>query len=160
MEADLLKSANAKEWLDYMLKRHFLRAQNQGDNFTAICGIISSLKTGLLYVKTPSVKSVSAIPSTIAITESAPNPPMSMLSKIIIAVCAFMAVAAVSVAVTLLAVNRSNDLPTPDPISGIRFTEEIGTTEKITPPERGETAEESEISEEITHPESGESFRK
>ena len=40
MEADLLKSDNAEVWLKYMLKRHILRAENKGDNYTAICGII------------------------------------------------------------------------------------------------------------------------
>lgn len=40
MEVDLLKSASAEIWLKYMLKRHILRAENKGDNYTAICGII------------------------------------------------------------------------------------------------------------------------
>lgn len=40
MEVDLLKSERAGSWLRYMLKRHILRAENSGDNYTAICGII------------------------------------------------------------------------------------------------------------------------
>lgn len=40
MEADLLKSDNSETWLKHMLKRHILRAENKGDNYTAICGII------------------------------------------------------------------------------------------------------------------------
>ena len=40
MEADLLKSDSADAWLKYMLKRNILRAQNKGDNYTAICGVI------------------------------------------------------------------------------------------------------------------------
>lgn len=40
MEVDLLKSTSAEIWLKYMLKRHILRAENKGDNYTAICGII------------------------------------------------------------------------------------------------------------------------
>lgn len=40
MEMDLLKSESAETWLKYMLKRHILRAENKGDNYTAICGII------------------------------------------------------------------------------------------------------------------------
>lgn len=40
MEMDLLKSESAEVWLKYMLKRHILRAENKGDNYTAICGII------------------------------------------------------------------------------------------------------------------------
>lgn len=41
MEADLLKSESAEVWLKHMLKRHILRAENKGDNYTAICGMIS-----------------------------------------------------------------------------------------------------------------------
>lgn len=40
MEADLLKSDSSEVWLKHMLKRHMLRAENKGDNYTAICGII------------------------------------------------------------------------------------------------------------------------
>lgn len=40
MEADLLKSDSAELWLKYMLKRHILRAENKGDNYTAVCGIV------------------------------------------------------------------------------------------------------------------------
>lgn len=40
MEADLLKSDSSEAWLKYMLKRHILRAENKGDNYTAVCGII------------------------------------------------------------------------------------------------------------------------
>lgn len=40
MEADLLKSDSSEVWLKYMLKRHILRAENKGDNYTAVCGII------------------------------------------------------------------------------------------------------------------------
>ncbi|MGN0643293.1 MAG: PP2C family protein-serine/threonine phosphatase [Huintestinicola sp.] len=38
-EADLLKSDTAEKWLGHMLKRHLLRSENKGDNYTAICGI-------------------------------------------------------------------------------------------------------------------------
>lgn len=40
METDLLKSDSSEAWLKHMLKRHILRAENKGDNYTAICGII------------------------------------------------------------------------------------------------------------------------
>ena len=52
MEADLLKSGSADVWLKYMLKRHILRAQNKGDNYTAICGIIH-LEEGEVYDDIP-----------------------------------------------------------------------------------------------------------
>ncbi|MGN0637742.1 MAG: PP2C family protein-serine/threonine phosphatase [Huintestinicola sp.] len=40
MEADLLKSETPEKWLEYMLKRHILRAKNAGDNYSAVCGFI------------------------------------------------------------------------------------------------------------------------
>lgn len=40
MEADLLKSDSADTWMSHMLKRHLIRAQNHGDNYTVICGFI------------------------------------------------------------------------------------------------------------------------
>ncbi len=40
MQADLLKSRNAAEWLRHMVKRLLLRSENSGDNYTAVCGII------------------------------------------------------------------------------------------------------------------------
>lgn len=40
MEADLLKSDCAEVWVKHMLKRHILRGQNKGDNYTVVCGII------------------------------------------------------------------------------------------------------------------------
>lgn len=40
IQADLLKSSSSREWLEHMLKRLLLRSENNGDNFTAVCGII------------------------------------------------------------------------------------------------------------------------
>lgn len=40
MQADLLKSESAAEWLRHMLKRLLLRSENNGDNYSAVCGII------------------------------------------------------------------------------------------------------------------------
>lgn len=39
MEIDLLKSEKAHDWIKNMLKRHIRRAENKGDNYTAVCGI-------------------------------------------------------------------------------------------------------------------------
>lgn len=52
MEADLLKSDSADVWLKYMLKRQILRAQNKGDNYTVICGIIH-FEEGEVYSGVP-----------------------------------------------------------------------------------------------------------
>ena len=41
MEADLIKSDSAAQWLGYMLKRQLKRAENKDDNYTAVCGIFA-----------------------------------------------------------------------------------------------------------------------
>ncbi len=51
MEMDLHKSASASEWLGYMLRRQLARGKNEGDNYTAICGIIHSDTVAELPVK-------------------------------------------------------------------------------------------------------------
>lgn len=40
MEIDFLKSAGAKQWAEYMLRRHIRRSHCDCDNFSLICGII------------------------------------------------------------------------------------------------------------------------
>lgn len=40
MEADLLKADSATTWARLMLKRQLLRAQDKGDNYSVICGIV------------------------------------------------------------------------------------------------------------------------
>lgn len=42
MEADLLKSRNSSEWLGHMLKRHIQTAHENGDNYSAVCGIFTN----------------------------------------------------------------------------------------------------------------------
>ncbi len=44
MEIDLLKSDSARQWAEYMLRRHLKRSRCEGDNFSVICGIIHSEK--------------------------------------------------------------------------------------------------------------------
>ncbi len=76
MEADLLKAENAEMWMRTMLKRHLLRSENNGDNYSVICGIIRSDKK-------PS-EPVFDIPNTIAI-DSPEKPAQSIRSTIMIA---------------------------------------------------------------------------
>lgn len=61
MEMDLLKSDSAEVWLKYMLKRHILRAENKGDNYTAICGIIH-LEEGEGFKEEPNAPKASKAP--------------------------------------------------------------------------------------------------
>ncbi len=42
MEADLLKADSAESWKRLMLKRHLLKAKNEGDNYSLVCGIVHS----------------------------------------------------------------------------------------------------------------------
>ncbi|MDE7360459.1 MAG: protein phosphatase 2C domain-containing protein [Oscillospiraceae bacterium] len=85
MEMDLLKSDSAEVWLKYMLKRHILRAENKGDNYTAICGIIH-LEEGEAPIT----------PGVVRISGSAPDAPRkkSLLLPLIIATAAIAAAAA------------------------------------------------------------------
>ncbi len=115
MEADLLKAENARDWLTHMLKRHFLRARNEGDNFTAICGIIHSPNTFPRTMSVPGTSSVKAIPRTADLADLADlaestgiprnkqSPPMPLKYKIFVAACAVVAVAAIGTALMLIA---------------------------------------------------------
>lgn len=40
MEIDFLKSGTAKEWAEYMLRRHLKRSECECDNFSVVCGIV------------------------------------------------------------------------------------------------------------------------
>ena len=98
MEADLLKSETASEWLTHMLKRLLLRSENNGDNFTAICGIINAPD------KIPSTVSISdGVPSNIPSTlEIADTKGKSDAKNLIIILSAVIAVAAIGVIVAAL----------------------------------------------------------
>lgn len=96
MEVDLLKSESAEQWLKYMLKRHILRAENKGDNYTAICGIIR-FEDG---DKAPAQKTVPVFSDTEA--------PKRKISPIILIAAAVIAVIAVCL-VFLLRGNGSGD---------------------------------------------------
>lgn len=58
MEADLLKADSAESWKRYMLKRQLLRAKDEGDNYSLICGIVHSDRT----------PEAAPIPATVTIT--------------------------------------------------------------------------------------------
>lgn len=40
MEIDFLKAGTAKEWAEYMLRRHLKRSECECDNFSLVCGIV------------------------------------------------------------------------------------------------------------------------
>ena len=88
MEADLLKSDSADVWLKYMLKRHILRAENKGDNYTAICGIIH-LEDGEAPVTSKAV-SISGTASDVPRKKSLPLP-LIIAGAVIITAAAFLA---------------------------------------------------------------------
>lgn len=98
MEADLLKAENAAAWLKFMLKRHILRAENEGDNYTAVCGIIHMNKNSKhIPVASAAGSEVSSKRSFAAVA----------------AVCAVLAIAAVSVYAFVLRDPGDNDNITP-----------------------------------------------
>lgn len=88
MEADLLKSDSTEVWLKYMLKRHILRAENKGDNYTAICGIIH-FEDGEVPVTSKAVR-ISGSASDVPRKKSLPLP-LIIAGAVIIAAAAFLA---------------------------------------------------------------------
>ena len=128
MEADLLKSGSADVWLKYMLKRQILRAQNKGDNYTAICGIIH-MDEGDVYedIAEP------------AKPQSKPAAPYKAKRKlpilpIAVGVMAAAAAAAVICIFILLGKNGGEEQvnTTPEPAESVTAATEDTTTESIT----------------------------
>lgn len=109
MEADLLKSQSAKDWLEHMLKRLFIRSENRGDNFTAICGIIHTDKIAPYTVTAPVVVPIADIPINVKITDAPVKSSKATRNHIIIFICALIAVAAIILAVTLLVIGNKDD---------------------------------------------------
>ncbi len=137
MEADFLKAENARDWLTHMLKRHFLRAQNKGDNFTAICGMIHSPNTFPRTMSVPEASSVKAIPRTADFAEigeivgspqNKQSPSLPLKYKIFVAACAVIAAAAVGTAVFLAAKNKDGG-ESSDNSSSITSTDSSETSE-------------------------------
>ena len=138
MEADLLKSGSADVWLKYMLKRQILRAQNKGDNYTAICGIIH-LEEGEAYEDIPEA----------AKPQSKPAAPYIAKRKLPILPIAIgvMAAAAAAAAICLFILlgkksgGEEQISTTPAPAESVTTTTESTTTESVTTTTEGTTAE-------------------
>ncbi len=126
MEADLLKSENANEWLDHMLKRLLLRSENNGDNFSAICGIIRTSDN--ISRTIDASESVSGYMPTMEIpmtAEIADSPKVQFKNKLIIICCAVIAVAAIGVIAAVLIMNNKDGVESSDDSS---FSEQSSTT--------------------------------
>lgn len=139
MEADLLKSDSADVWLKYMLKRHILRAQNKGDNYTAICGIIH-MEQGDVF---PVENNIAAepIPPTAAFQEKAEQRQFPKRAVIIGIIGALLIAAALIVSAILL--NSGGGSDEPDTSSTpIETPDDSGET---TPEETAETEETTEV---------------
>ena len=132
MEADLLKSGSADVWLKYMLKRHILRAQNKGDNYTAICGIVHMEPGDNIPVENNIA--ADAIAPTVAFQETpeAVKPKQLPVKAVIIGIAAALVVAA-AIIVTAILLNSNGD--------GDIEPDTSGTAEE-TPDESGETTPE------------------
>ena len=169
MEADLLKSGSADVWLKYMLKRHILRAQNKGDNYTAICGIVH-MEPGDAAAAVPD-----PLPPTVAYQEdeeeTEEQKPFPAKAVIIGVLAGLLIVAAIIIAAVLLNSSgsgvdtdtSSTPVETPDETSETTSDGEETTTsesEETTPSESEETtpseSEETTPSEdEVTTPAEG-----
>ncbi len=105
MEADLLKSASADQWLNHMLKRLLLRSENSGDNFTAICGFIHAPEK--ISAPLPATMAVAEIPPTGAVSSAysvdAQEQSKRILKIIPILICATAAV--IAAIILLIAIN-------------------------------------------------------
>ncbi len=122
MEADLLKSDSADVWLKYMLKRHILRAENKGDNYTAICGIIY-LDGSETYVEPVSQTPVTA----------APVPPKKKSFIVPIAAGALVTAAAIALAFFLINRNDSGSDTDTETTQSVTQTEApTETTQEVT----------------------------
>lgn len=109
MEADLLKAENAEMWMRTMLKRHLLAAENNGDNYSVICGIIRSDK------KPPAA--VSDFPKTkeIAVPE---KPVQSIRNSIMIGAVIMIVLAAVYLSMQYFGEKPADDgLPVNDEVT-------------------------------------------
>lgn len=125
MEADFLKSENANEWLVHMLKRLLLRSENNGDNFSAICGIIRASDN--ISRTIDASESVSGYMSTTDIpvtAEIADLPKVPFKNKLIITCCAVIAAAAIGVIAAVLIMGKEADESSGDS----SFSEQSSTT--------------------------------
>ncbi len=106
MEADLLKSANANEWLTHMLKRLLLRSENNGDNFTAICGIIHT--TDKMTAPAPATYQPDRQIQITSQMDTQPRPKVSRRTIIILACAGLISAAAITAAIMLCTANNGN----------------------------------------------------
>ena len=138
MEADLLKSDSADVWLKYMLKRHILRGQNKGDNYTAVCGIIH-LDESDVFEDLPTVQ------QTISPAVSKKKRPVVRKRKssniIIAAIIAIAAVIVIAAAAVILLKKGSGESDGISDTPAITSTSAVTavTTEEITSPVKKET---------------------
>lgn len=155
MEADLLKSGSADVWLKYMLKRHILRAQNKGDNYTAICGIIH-LEDGEVYEDVPEPARPKPNNKPVSPNKDKKKPP---ILPIAIGAIAVAVIAALICFFILLGGNSGEEqvstTPAPKPAESITTTTAETTTTTTTPAETTTestttTPDETEPAEEIT----------
>ena len=155
MEADLLKSGSADVWLKYMLKRHILRAQNKGDNYTAICGIIH-LEDGEVYEDVPEPARPKPGNKPVSPNKDKKKPP---ILPIAIGAIAVAVIAALICFFILLGGNSGEEqvstTPAPKPAESITTTTAESTAATTTPAETttesaATTPDETEPAEEIT----------
>lgn len=152
MEADLLKSANAREWLEHMLKRLLLRSENSGDNYTAVCGIISA---------------PNRLPQTTAIPENTsadiPRTPelggasgtAGLKRKPIIAIAVIAAIAAIGAVTALLVYNglKPAEDKSVSSSSGDKWFDDLSSEIDPSSPEESATSDDLSVPDNTSAPE-------
>ncbi len=102
MESDLQNSDTPREWLEKMLKRLLLRSKDNGDNYTAICGIIYAPNDISQTESADCTSQVSEIPVTLEMADTARTPPAI---KPIVICCAVVAAVIIGAAAALIMLN-------------------------------------------------------
>ena len=155
MEADLLKSASAEQWLKHMLKRLLLRSENKGDNFTAICGMIHAPEKASAPL--PATMSAAEIPRTCELEASGSS---KRSLKIIPVICCAAAAAAAAVMLIIIMGGKENVSDKNDQQSGFETSVPFELTVQTKAPDESGIMGETEDPDETNTPEDAETAEK
>ena len=155
MEADLLKSASAEQWLKHMLKRLLLRSENKGDNFTAICGMIHAPEKASAPL--PATMSAAEIPRTCELEASGSS---KRSLKIIPVICCAAAAAAAAVMLIIIMGEKENVSDKNDQQSGFETSVPFELTVQTEAPDESGIMGETEDPDETKTPEDAETAEK
>lgn len=141
MEADLLKADSARTWARLMLKRQLLRAQDKGDNYSVICGIVHCEGESEFPATTIPEHCAAEIPATQAIAVEPKR--KSSAGKAVIAILSVACVLSAGAAVYFA---LRNNISTPEVSSVSETSEEVTqeTSAAVAVPTEETVSEETE----------------